>query len=95
MDNKSTVGQKFTKIHLVKMVRCITGLSLKECVEITDRHLAIEDLKLTFDNPVVITGRKEIQDDLLNKMINTQVRNEIDKEIERLQKIRSEIYGND
>lgn len=84
-------NNKFTKIHLVKMVRCITGLNLKDSIEITENHLFIEDLKLPFDDPKVIEGRKEIQDLLFSKILNNKIKSEIDIEIERLQKIRSEI----
>jgi len=27
--SESIVSQKFTKIHMIKMIKCITGLSLK------------------------------------------------------------------
>lgn len=77
--NESTVSQKFTKIHLVKMVECITGLSLRDAIDITEKHLGLETLLSDMD--FVRRGREQMQDDLLDKMLSARNNKEIDKQI--------------
>lgn len=83
--SESIVSQKFTKIHMVKMIKCVTGLNLRDSVKVVEDHLNIEDLKLTFDNPIVVEGREKIQDDLLCKMLNNNITRQLDKEINKLE----------
>lgn len=85
-DNSSN---KYTRIHMVKLVRCITDMGLRDCVEIVDRHLKIEEDLSNMDQ--AHKDRTSMQEDVLNKMISNKIKSELDKEIGRLQKIRSEI----
>ena len=85
--SESIVSQKFTKIHMVKMISCVTGLDLRDSVKVVEDHLKIEDLQLMYDNPIVIEGREKIQDDLLCKMLNNNIKNELEKR----KKLREEV----
>lgn len=85
--SESIVSQKFTKIHMVKMIKCVTGLDLKDSIKVVEDHLKIEDLKLPYDNNMVIEGREQIQDDLLDKMLSAQNNKEIDKQIKITQDV--------
>lgn len=82
-------NNKFTRIHMVKLVRCITDMGLRDCVEIVDRHLKIEEDLSNMDQ--VRKDRTTMQEDVLNKMISNKFKSEFDKDFELLQKIRSEI----
>lgn len=81
-------NNKFTRIHMVKLVRCITDMGLRDCVEIVNRHLKIEEDLSNMDQ--VRKDRTTMQDDVLNKMISNKIKSEFDKDFELLQKIRSE-----
>ena len=83
--SESIVSQKFTKIHMVKMIRCVTGISLKDSVKVVEDHLKIESLNLMYDNPIVHESREKIQDDLLCKMLNNNITRQLDKEINNLE----------
>ena len=82
--SESIVAQKFTKIHMVKMIKCITGLDLKESIQIFDEHMKLEDLDYAYNTPKVVQGREKMQADLLSKMLNNNIKKELKKEVDRM-----------
>ena len=85
LQSESIVSQKFTKIHMIKMIKFITGLNLKESIGIFDAHINLESLNYAYNTPRVVQGREKIQDDLLCKMMNNNITRQLDKEINRLE----------
>ena len=86
--SESIVSQKFTKIHMIKMLKCVTGLGLKECIDKFDEHMKIEHAQSTLNTYLTddtIEKREQMQHDLLCKMMNKSISRQLEKEINKLE----------
>ena len=82
-----TVNSKYGKVQVVRIIRDITGMDLRDCIAFTEKAVAL----WSADFDITRRDREQMQKDLFEKMSRNFAIKEIDAEIKRLEDLRSKI----